>query len=165
MNDRISDREEVFFTNCSANDCDSFNNLSTELFKFRSAESNKLFHKELKGTLEIWSEFFFHFLGTSSHGCSSILFDHGNSFFNQIHKDLAALFNDRFNNIRSCMLKEISQCCTSMSGDTRYLIIHRLNESRNNSRMVILLEIVWHIIGQLTNSMEGCMSDFWISMH
>jgi hypothetical protein len=55
------------------------------------------------------------------------------------------------------VLKEVSESGTDVSLDTGDGIIESLDKSRNNSGVVGFLEIVRHVISELSDSVSGCV--------
>lgn len=72
--------------------------------------------------------------------------------------------SSRVDNFGSCMFEKVCKGSTSMSSNTRNLIIHEFDKSGKNCRVVAFLETMRDVISELSNSMSCSVSDLGISV-
>ena len=63
-----------------------------------------------------------------------------------------------------CIFREICDGCTGVRLDSRYFIVKRTDQGWHNFSVECFLEAIWHVICDLTNTVEGCVSDFGVRM-
>jgi hypothetical protein len=160
----ISNSLEGLVSDSSADDGDSFNHLSTELFVFRLAELSEELGEHGQSLVEIGYECFFSLFSTGSKSGGGVLFKHRHTILDEQEELLANNLTVRQGDFFCAVLKEVGKSGAGVCLNTRYSIIKSLNESRDDSSVEGLLEVIRHIIGELTDSMSRCVSDLRVGV-
>ena len=153
---------EGLFANSGANQGDSFNGLTTELLVGRGGELIEETDQELEGLPEVRGEVFLVAFGSGSQSSHSVLFNDGDTGLNHGTKlgadNLGVWLQHQWVDI----LEEVGArgaCVSLNAGDG---VVESLEEGGNDRGMVGLLEVLGHVVGKLTDRVEGSVSNLWV---
>lgn len=148
----------------STDDSDCLNNLTSKLFVFWLIKLAKITNKEIDSFFKVRDETFSCFFNYCSKRRWSIFFYDWNTVFNHEAEFLRNHLQMRNNHLFSCILKEICHSSTSMWLHSWHWVIKRVNKRWDNRCVECFLELFWHIVWNLSNTMKCSMSDLRICM-
>ena len=62
------------------------------------------------------------------------------------------------------VFEEVCDCGTGMRLDSGYWVIKSSDQSWDDCAVESILELFWHVICDLANTMERSVADLWINM-
>lgn len=162
LNYIVGHLQKGIFANCGTNNCDRFNDLTSELLVLWLEELVEELNQELEGLFKVRYEMLLRLFNCARKGCCCVFFNQRGAVLYQKAKFLRNWFHVRQNDFFVGSFHEVGEGSAGMRLNSGDCVIEAVDNCWQYNRCEAFLEFFRKIVSELAKAVQTSVSNLWV---